>query len=152
MRSISAHVEHEKSLFAVRFSDYLTLVEGDVTNAKRLHAAVAAEAGAVMSEPKMVKWWSDTGLREDEQWEWECLLELSAANVNALIATEFDWEDSAIELAKRICPAETIWRICRDQEERNRKGKELLEQAKEYLAARGAKERPERKWWQFWKT
>jgi hypothetical protein len=152
MRSISAHVEHGESLFAVRYSDYLTVVGGNVTNAMRLHTAVAAEAGAGMSEPKMVQWCSDTGLREDEQWEWECLLELSAANVNALIATEFDWEDSAIELAKRICPAETIRRICQEQEERNRKAKELLEQAKEWLAATGAKERQGRKWWQFWKA
>jgi hypothetical protein len=152
MRSISAHVEHGESRFAVRYSDYLTLFGGTVKNAVHLHAAVAAVPGATMSKPTLVKCWSDTGLREDEQWEWQCLLEPSAANVAALIATDFDWEESAIELASRICPADAIRRIRRDQAERSRKARELLERAKERLAATRAAERPGRKWWQFWKA
>jgi hypothetical protein len=143
MRSISAHLEHGKALFAVRYSDYLTIVAGEVTNAKRLHDAVAAEAGARLSEPKMVRLGSATGLGEDEQWEWECFLEVNPANVNALLATDFNWEPSAIELARQFCPAETIQRICQAQEERNRKAKELLAQAMERVATiQQPKERP----------
>src|SRR6516164_3728040 len=129
MDSISAHIEHGKSLFAVRYCDCLHVTVGDITNAERLYAAVVAERGAGMSQPKMVKWSSDTGLLEDEYWEFECFLEVNAANVNALLATEFDWEDSAIELAKRFCPAGIVRRICQEQEERNRKAKELREWA-----------------------
>jgi|SRR6516164_7762967 hypothetical protein len=135
MRSISARVEEGKSVFVVKYSDYVTVVGGEVNNAMRLRAAVAAEAGASMSEAKLVKSWSETGYFEDEECECECLFEPSAANLAALIATEFDWEDSAIALAKGICPPETIRRILEAQEERTRKAKELLEQAKERLAA-----------------
>jgi hypothetical protein len=136
MPLISSRVEQGKPLFLVRYSDYLTLTPGSLTNASCLHTAIAAVAEASMSEPKLVKHWTDTGLREDEQWEWECFLEPTTANINALIATGFDWVNSAIELAQEICLPEIVDRIRKEQKSRDQKAKQFLDQAQARLGAK----------------
>jgi hypothetical protein len=137
-------------MFAVRYSDYVTIAGAGITNADRLSSAGAAQPGASMSEPQLLSCSSDTGLREDEKWEYECSLQPTAENVAALIASNFDWEETAIDLARSVSSPETIHKLLADQDLRNSKAKALLAQAHAYLGAATSREKS-RSWWRFWK-
>jgi hypothetical protein len=76
-------------------------------------------------------------------------LEITAANVAALLKSGFNWEEDALSVARGyVSPPEALDCIRALQARADR----LADRLAESSSARGATtERPPARWWQFWR-
>jgi hypothetical protein len=83
---------------------------------------------------------------DEVDYEYECLLEITAANVAALLKSEFNWEEDALAVARGyVSPPEALDCIRALQAHINR----LAELSSTRCATT---ERPPARWWQFWRS
>jgi hypothetical protein len=113
----------------------------------QLAKAVEATPGATIGEHRDLG--SAVHWGDEVDYEYECLLEITAANVAALLKSEFNWEEGALAIARGyVSPPEALDCIRALQARANR----LADRLAELSSARGATtERPPARWWQFWR-
>lgn len=109
----------------------------------RLTKAVEAMPGATMGECRdlgITVHWGD-----EVDYKYECLLDVTSANVAALLKSEFRWEDDALAAARAyVSPPEALDCIRALQELGNRLA--MLS-----LPGRATTEARPVRWWQFWR-
>jgi hypothetical protein len=150
MGRITLKREDEKCLLLVEFIRDLGPQYTDMTlreEVERLDLAFQVTPDARRGERKYVGTTSCSGLREDAEQHFECLVEPSSANVAALRATGFEWDPEADELARRQ-PVQPEF-IATIRENMNAAHVEMVKRTMEMLARPApARRRP---WWQFWR-
>jgi hypothetical protein len=153
MAQISTCQENEKTVLLVKYVVFMGPVISHsllTDDGERLALAVQLTPGARKSKPKYIGSASATGLREDEYEHYECMLEPTVANVTALRAAAFDWDEKALLLveSQEVQP-EVIAKI-RDDIETAIKNKRQQIQDLLNQATRVGTKNP-RRWWQFGK-
>jgi hypothetical protein len=138
---ISSTSDADQPQFSVWYSEYLTLISSHPGASTRLLEAIRETAGASNSEPRQIAFYSDTGLREDEQWEWTCALEATEPNVIALLRTGFAWEERALDLALKCVTTPELTNRIEEQ-----KGRAIRKEAGPNVSA------AQKRWWQFWRV
>jgi hypothetical protein len=103
MAQISTCQENGKTVLLVKYVVFMGPVISHsllTDDGERLALAVQLTPRARKSKPKYIESESATGLREDEYEHYECMLEPTVANVAALRAAAFDWDEKALLLAE----------------------------------------------------
>ena len=106
MAEVTTRQESGEPRFVVTYAEYISpVIPGQMFADECLARAVRASPGAGMEDPRKVGERNWTGLLEDDQILYECVLAATAANVAALVATELawlTWGEEAAELAARL--------------------------------------------------
>jgi hypothetical protein len=142
MGCISTRVIDGKLWFVATYLDTGPGTYRSTDSGPRLAKAVEAIPGATMGECRDLG--STFHWGDEVDYKYECLLDVTSANVAALLKAEFSWENDALAAARGyVNPPEALDCIRALQEVNNRLVKLSLPQ-------RATTEQSMR-WWQFWK-